>query len=287
MMANDEKEMLPTKEAKAERWFTRQPSSALSRLAFWMFLVGTLASIGGGVAITITSGAPSPDIILSAVTGLVCTILMATRMRWMQVLSLILGCFGLYQIFTQPYVISSVLAPKTDPNGGFGHFVGVVVIAMCALLAVGANIGVVLQNYRQGNRQTPRWLLSVLSGIVGIALGALLLGALVQPAVTTGTLYTNGVPTVHMGAGSFIQTSVTMPKGSKLLLVDDVAVVHIIANGTWQNGTVAQTNEAGAPSVNNIQVNSGSIEIGPFTTAGTYHIYCKVHQGMNLTVIVQ
>jgi plastocyanin len=31
----------------------------------------------------------------------------------------------------------------------------------------------------------------------------------------------------------------------------------------------------------------GSVEIGPFTTAGTYHIYCTVHQGMNLEIIVQ
>ena len=27
--------------------------------------------------------------------------------------------------------------------------------------------------------------------------------------------------------------------------------------------------------------------IGPFNTAGTFHLYCTVHQGMNLTVIVQ
>jgi plastocyanin len=287
MIAKDEKDILQETEVKQERWFTRQPSSALNKLAFWMYLIGTIAGIGGGVAIGITSGAPSPDIILATVTSFICTVLVATRMRWMQVLSLIVGCYSLYQILTQPYVISSVLAPKTDPSGGFGHFVGVVVLAMCTMLAVFANLGVVLQNYRQGSRQTPRWLLSVLSGIVGIALGMLLLGAIVQPAVTTGTLYTNGVPTVHMGASSFLQASVTIPKGSKLLLVDDVSAVHIIANGTWQNGTVADTNEAGSPGVNNVQVNSGSVEIGPFATAGTYHIYCKVHQGMNLTVIVQ
>jgi hypothetical protein len=287
MMAKEEKDILSTTEAKQERWFTRQPSSRLNKLSFAMFLVGTIAGIGGAVTLAIASGAPSPDIVLASITSLICTILVATRMRWMQVLSLVVGLYLLYQIFTQPYVISSVLAPKTDPDGGFGHFVGVVVLLMCILLAVCANIGVVLQNYRQGSRQTPRWLSSVLSGIIGVAIGALLLGALVQPAATTGTLYTNGVPTVHMSAGSFIQTSVTLPKGSKLLLVDDVAAVHIIANGTWQNGTVAQTNEAGAPSINNVQVSGGSIEVGPFTTAGTYHIYCKVHQGMNLTVIVQ
>lgn len=274
-------------EAKVERFSTRQPSSTLNKIAFWMFLVGALSGIGGAVALSIASGTPIWSLILAAITGLICTILVATRMRWLQVISLIGGLYLLYQLVTQPYVISSVLSPKTDPNGGFGHFAGVVILAMCTLLAVFANIGIVLQNYRQGSRQTPRWLSSVLSGIVGVAIGALLIAALIQPAMTTGTLYTNGIPTVHMGASSFLQTSVTFPKGSKLLLVDDVAAVHIIANGTWQNGAPVSATEPGAPSVNNVQINSGSIEIGPFTTAGTYHIYCKVHQNMNLTVIVQ
>ena len=70
-------------------------------------------------------------------------------------------------------------------------------------------------------------------------------------------------------------------------MVDDVAALHILANGSWQNGVAKPTNEPGAPRVNNVQVNGGSIQIGPFATAGTYHIFCEVHQGMNLTIIVQ
>ena len=287
MLENNVTEPKTQENAQLERWFTRQPVSGLSRLAFWMFFVATLAGIGGSITLAITSGAPSVDMIIATVTSFVCMVLIATRMRWMQVASLVLGFYLIYQFVSQPYVISSLMAPKTDPDGGFGHFVGVVILSMCVLLGVAANIGIILQNYRQGPRVTPRWLAHVMSGIVGLALGALLIGALVQPAAATGTLYTNGVPTVHMSAGGFVQNSVTIPKGSKLLLVDDVAVVHIIANGNWQNGSVVDTNEAGAPTVNNVQISSGSIEIGPFTTAGTYHIFCRVHQGMNLTVIVQ
>lgn len=239
-------------EVKQNSFFSRQPSSALSRLAFWLYLVGALSSIGGAVTIALASGAPSRDIVIAALTGLVCTVLFATRMRWLQVLSLVLGIYLCYQICTEPYVISSLMAPRTDPQGGFGHFIGVVLAIVVGLMAVCANAGVVLQNYRQGSRQTPRWLTSILSGVVGIGVGALLLGSLVQPAITTGTLYTNGVPTVHMSAGSFVQTSITIPKGAKLLLVDDVAAVHIIANGSWQNGAIVQTSEAGAPTVNNL-----------------------------------
>ena len=60
-----------------------------------------------------------------------------------------------------------------------------------------------------------------------------------------------------------------------------------IRNGMWVNNTPHPATEAGTPTVGNIQVYGNSIEIGPFNTAGTYHIYCTVHPGMNLTVIVQ
>jgi hypothetical protein len=31
----------------------------------------------------------------------------------------------------------------------------------------------------------------------------------------------------------------------------------------------------------------GSAEVGPFTIAGVFHLYCTIHQGMSLTVVVQ
>ncbi|MBA2285286.1 MAG: hypothetical protein H0W02_07390, partial [Ktedonobacteraceae bacterium] len=116
---------------------------------------------------------------------------------------------------------------------------------------------------------------------------AILIASIGQTSAPTGATYTNGMPTVHMSAGNFSQPSVTLPKGSKLLLVDDVAVPHILSNGSWKNGTPTSAKEPGAPTVNNVQVNGNSVEVGPFTTAGTYHIYCTVHQGMNLTVVVR
>ena len=66
-----------------------------------------------------------------------------------------------------------------------------------------------------------------------------------------------------------------------------LAVTHILANGSWQHGTAQPANEPGAPNVSNVQVNDTSTEIGPFTTAGIYHLYCTIHQGMNLTIRVQ
>ena len=94
---------------------------------------------------------------------------------------------------------------------------------------------------------------------------------------------------VHMKATNFVQNSITVKKGESITLInDDLFVAHIIANGTWENGTAKPTREVGAPEVNNVNIggNSSAI-IGPFTTAGTFKLYCTVHTGMNLTVIVQ
>ena len=95
--------------------------------------------------------------------------------------------------------------------------------------------------------------------------------------------------TVHMDDSDFVQSSITIKKGTSLTLVDDDPVTpHIIANGTWANGTPKAVREPGAPAVNNVQINGGSSgSIGPFTTTGTFKLYCTIHPNMNLTVIVQ
>jgi len=96
-------------------------------------------------------------------------------------------------------------------------------------------------------------------------------------------------PEVHMGQTTFTQAAVTISKGSSLSLINDSAVTHIIANGTWGTNGAQGAAEPGAPSVNNLQFTTAgqSQTIGPFTTAGTFHLYCIVHEGMNLTVTVQ
>jgi plastocyanin len=93
---------------------------------------------------------------------------------------------------------------------------------------------------------------------------------------------------VHTSGNSFAQPSITIAKGSTLTLVDDDSMMHIISNGSWVNGVAKAAHESGAPLVSNLQLNGNSKQqIGPFTTAGTYHLYCTIHPGMNLTVIVR
>ena len=103
---------------------------------------------------------------------------------------------------------------------------------------------------------------------------------------SSGSGDTNGTD-VHMGDTNFVQSSVTVTKGSSFNLIDDTNVVHIIENGTWKNGNPTPLKESGAPSVNQQFNGSDTHTVGLFNTAGTYHLYCTIHPGMNLTVIVK
>lgn len=263
--------------------FSRQPLSVFGKLTANALLAATVAS--GILAILI--GYPSNMALLIVTAALLIVAGLAMiGFRWIPPLVTLLNGVFLYQMVTQPFVIEHLSNPKTD---GFTPFVLDLLIIACVFVALGATIGATVQNYSKGSRRSPRWLSSALTGVAGIVIGAILLAAISQPATTTisGTLFTRGLPTVHMSAGSFNQPAVTIPKGSKLLLVDDVPILHIIVNGSWENGVPKAARELGAPTLNNLQVNGNSVEIGPFTTAGTYRIYCSVHPGMNLTVIVQ
>lgn len=265
---------------------TRQPLSTTSKVALWTSAVGLLASLGGAIAITLGTGAPSRDILITTACWLAVVILLIPKFRWASLLATLVAGYNLYIIAVEPYAIESLANPK-GPNGGYGHFIGDVVALALAILTLVCCFGATIQNYRDGSRQAPRWLPSLGSLVAGMAIGALFIGALVQPVAPVGLTYTNGVPTIHMDAGSFIQTSVTLTKGSALILLDDSSAVHILANGSWQNGQAKAEREIGAPLVNNRQVSGNRIEVGPFAVAGTYHIFCLVHPGMNLTIIVQ
>src|SRR5438270_407879 len=82
--------------------------------------------------------------------------------------------------------------------------------------------------------------------------------------------------------------TVLATKGESLVLVEDDSVEHIIQNGTWTpSGLPHPQTEPGAPLVHSLDLKGGSLHIGPFTTAGVFHLYCTIHQGMSLTIVVQ
>ena len=127
-----------------------------------------------------------------------------------------------------------------------------------------------------------------------LALGSILFVACTRPGTTTGgstasgggSSSSSGGTTVHMGNLNFLQSSITISKGSSLTLVDDVAVPHNITNGSWVGNTAKKATEPGAPTVSQTFAGNDTHDIGPFTTAGTFHLYCTIHPGMNLTVVV-
>ena len=129
-----------------------------------------------------------------------------------------------------------------------------------------------------------------------LAIGSVLLVACARPGTPTANSSSNnngesgngGGTTVHMGTTNFLVSSTTIPKGSKLTLVNDAQVAHIIQNGSWDaSGTAKPAKEPGAPTVSQNFTGGDTHDIGPFATAGTYHIYCTIHTGMNLTITVK
>ena len=121
--------------------------------------------------------------------------------------------------------------------------------------------------------------------LLGLASGIITLLASCGTAVSTSGGTTSNI--VHMNDSNFVQSSITIKKGESVTLVADTLTPHIIANGAWENGSPQRAKEPGAPDITNIQVyRNGSQSIGPFTTAGTFKLYCTIHGGMNLTVHV-
>jgi plastocyanin len=123
----------------------------------------------------------------------------------------------------------------------------------------------------------------ILASVIGIALLSVILAAC--NIVDASTLATG--PQVQMGGSTFLKPTVTLQKGQTLTLVDTSSSPHIVTNGTWQNGTPKHMQESGAPTLNISFAGSDTHTTPAFTTAGTYLVYCTIHSGMNLTVIVQ
>ncbi len=124
----------------------------------------------------------------------------------------------------------------------------------------------------------------LLFGILSFALLTVLFSAC--RVIDASTLPKN--PKVQMGQANFLVPTVTIKKGQSIDLVDTVSSNHVIVNGQWVGSTQKPAKEPDAPDVNVTISSAGqSKTVGPFAAAGTFHIYCNVHQGMNLTVTVQ
>ena len=267
---------------------TTEQQGILSRASLsvmgWITL-GSLVGIGSGFGLLLMAlGVTVVAIAILAVVSIIIAALVFTGVRWMPALATLYGV-GLWigGPTSQPYSLYHL----THPQEG-GPFIISVLIYVLALVTIVAGIVATVQNYRGGARLTPRWTTPFLSVLGGFVIGTTVVSLLVLPSNTSAqSSQTTESGVVHMSIASFTQSTVTISKGSTLKLIDDGSFTHIIANGSWDGSTPKQTSEPGAPAVRNLQVNEGSITIGPFNTAGTFYLYCTIHPGMTLKVIVQ
>jgi plastocyanin len=233
----------------------------------------------------VVNGLNLMNLLFAGIALIVTAIIVATRWRWSPLLgALLYGLMFALFIPIMPYALG-------HPNETYLFALNVVFLAL-AVVGIGAGIGATVQNYRKGEGElrAPRWLGGSLSGLAGLVAGMLIVSLIVaaNPQTSAASTNPNGEPVVHMAADHFVQNVVLVPKGSKLLIVDDGSIEHVLQNGRWDtNGTPHAGAEPGAPTLGNVDITGGSREVGPFAIAGVYHIYCTLHQGMNLTIVVQ
>src|SRR5579859_301247 len=171
--------------------FSRQPQSALGKVtAGTLLVIGVLCGTIWGF-----SGAHTSGLLILTLILLFGAALVATGIRWTPLLGALIGADVLYTFAGEPYVIYHLTQPKA---GVFPFFVFILIILACAVVAIGAGIGALWQNYRQNTRQAPRWLVPALTGVAGMVVGAILIAAISQPIVTASSTTTSGEPTVHL-----------------------------------------------------------------------------------------
>lgn len=253
------------------------------RVALVGFGLTTLVSAIMALVLAI-QGHGSVTLFAPVMLALLATVLVRTQNRWLYALAVPIGAFLLYGLATQPDVLHNLGNPKTI-DGGYAHFLGVALPLVATLMASTASLGAALQRVRYSQRM-PRTLNLALSLILGVSIGVTVFGAIVQPPHLPTAYLTNGVPTIDLDVSSFTVKQIHLSKGSKLMLKDTTPVNHLLVNGQWIQGAPIQNREPGAPLVNHIPLSGNSVTIGPFATAGTYHIICQLHRGMSLTIIV-
>ncbi len=225
----------------------------------------------------------APLLILGLVTlfasGLACL-----RFRLAPALAALAVLVGGISLFSVPIHQYNITHP-----GEAATFISDLLLLAFAAVAVVAGLAATIQNYQRRERPTPRSLRPLLTMFTALVIGMMLVSlmATVNATTSAASTTTNGEPTVHLSPTTFVQNVVLVPKGSKLLLIDDGNYDHVLQNGFWQGAAPHSLAEPGAPTVQNRDINGGSLEIGPFTTAGIYHLYCTIHVGMDLTIVVQ
>ncbi len=265
----------------------KQPSpgrSTLHKVASIALLGNSLAYFYILLSALIASHHIIPPLLILGTVTLLGTALSCLRFRWAPALGAVvaLGAVSFAMSFGPPQY--SITHPSAAAS-----FIPVLTILSFGLVGIVAGIAATVEDYRSPGAPAPHNLRLLLTSFTTFVVGMMVVSLIVaaNPPSSAASTTTNGEPTVHMSANAFVQNVVLVPKGSKLHLVDDTNSEHVLRNGFWKaDGSPESSAEPGAPVVN-VTVTRGSVDLGPFVTAGVFHLYCTIHSGMNLTIVVQ
>jgi hypothetical protein len=264
----------------------RRALSVLEKTAAVALFLNALVFLFQFFFVWLAVGPFLPDyLIFAVITALIAGLILA-RVSLAAVLGVLVVLVSSTIDISDTETSSTLLHPAVNP-GHFGSLAFLYAFALIALVSGGA---AAIQNFRGTLPGTSRWLAPFVAGASCLAVGMLVIALIVaaNPVGVAASTSANSTPTVHIAGSNFLTNVVLVPKGSKLQIIDDDGIEHILDNGSWTPGGTPNTQaEAGAPTIQNIEVKNGSVEIGPFATAGIFHIYCTIHRGMNLTIVVQ
>jgi plastocyanin len=264
---------------------TQQSAPAVGRAPFRAIVIVAMLVVAAASAMgQILTGGIIPPEMGFLVGGLIGAGVMLIPWRWSMTIPLVLSVL----LIAGPLTSGFPQYALSHPTDRVAFATLVIQYGMLALSG-GVCLVMLVQAFRGAAGQAPRWMTPAVSAMVGLTLGALLIGLIAQPEGASGAASTKvGTETVHLTSSAFAPNIIALHKGDTLTVVGDSPTPHILTNGTWSASNQAQPGaESGAPTINNVQVNNNTVVLGPFTTAGTYHIFCTVHPGMSLTVIVQ
>jgi plastocyanin len=259
----------------------------------WLILAGLVASFAAFLysalsflALFLTSGNIAPPFIITSAASILLAIgigVMLTGWRWSNIVMLVVTVLSLLGL-ANPYIPYTVTHPSTNLTA-FATFA--TIFASSALILVAAIAKIIRTNRREPN-EISRSMVGYTGLVAGVLAGVLLLGFTAQGATGTGGVnLTPKNENVTVQGAAFAPDIVALHTGDTLTITDTDGIHHILTNGTWSSGKPAPGMEQGAVTLNNLNIDNGSVKVGPFITPGVYHIYCTIHPGMNLTVVVQ
>jgi len=270
------------------REMDKKPSpgrSTLNKVAAIALLGTSLAYFANLLLVLIAAQTFILPLLILGVVTLLGAALCFLRFRWAPAIGAVVALGAISVQMSVPINQYFITHPSDAAT-----FIPLITILSFGLVVIVAGIRATLQNYRSPGASSPGNLRLLLTSFTTFVVGMIVVSLIVaaNPSTSAASTTTNGEPTVHMSATDFVQNVVLVPKGVKLRLVDDGNVEHVLRNGFWKaDGAPESGVEPGAPVVRDVTVNGGSIEVGPFATAGVYHIYCTIHSQMNLTIVVQ